>query len=334
MEPDFTFVECEEAEASAQKDLKIIKVETIEYDEGNSRDQSKFPFNICGSVTNSMFLGNSAQATDDEDQSPRKKRKSDVVGDSNNSGNQTPSIDYESGSEDEDETQSTTQCKKEQEAAQIREFFNTKCEICKDVEFETLIRARKHYRKVHNKSGYITCCGKRFDRRHKVMDHIKYHLNPEAFRCDLCDRRFKNNPTLKLHIASHERNETDRQARSYQCELCQENFPKPSALAKHKQLKHGLDIEKKFSCEKCNKKYVDNNVVQNAFENLSLLIDFSYPSKYALATHIRGVHESAFARVCDICARVCRSIQAFRNHMQEHAGIVPQKVQCNVCGAW
>lgn len=68
--------------------------------------------------------------------------------------------------------------------------------------------------------------------------------------------------------------------------------------------------------------------------NSACRIDFSFVSKAVLASHIRGVHEFAFAHVCDICARVFKSKHVFQNHMQEHSTTTRPKMQCNVCGAW
>lgn len=67
------------------------------------------------------------------------------------------------------------------EDALIREYFNMTCEIC-SYEFESFLDARHHYRRVHDKAGYLPCCNKRLFNRSSVLDHIKVHLDPDTFR--------------------------------------------------------------------------------------------------------------------------------------------------------
>ena len=55
------------------------------------------------------------------------------------------------------------------------------CEIC-DTIFESFLSAKKHYRTKHSRSGFLVCCGKRFFRRGRLLDHINRHLNPIAFK--------------------------------------------------------------------------------------------------------------------------------------------------------
>lgn len=135
------------------------------------------------------------------------------------------------------------------EDAQIREFFSMVCEICSD-KFETFIKAKNHYRIVHNTVGYLTCCGKKFLRRGRVLDHIHRHLNPDAYRCDPCGRSFADKFALKNHIENHEPFDS----RAFKCNLCSSSFTKASKLAQHERSRHCSDGEKKFQCDKCSKK--------------------------------------------------------------------------------
>lgn len=201
------------------------------------------------------------QSSDDEDQYSNKKRKINGVGDSEVTENRTlpPSIECKSSDDEDDESrqssnlQSTSRCKKDtaKEDAQIREFFSMECEICSD-RFETFVKAKNHYRIVHNKAGYLTCCGKKFRRRGRVLEHIHRHLNPDAFRCVPCGKRFADKFALKNHIENHE----PFNSRAHKCSLCPSSFTKQSKLAQHERLRHCSEEDKKFHCDKCNKKYM------------------------------------------------------------------------------
>lgn len=65
----------------------------------------------------------------------------------------------------------------EQENQQIRDFFSMNCEMC-ELKFRTVNEASLHYKRKHNKAGYLTCCGRKFFRRCMALEHIQQHLNP------------------------------------------------------------------------------------------------------------------------------------------------------------
>ena len=86
----------------------------------------------------------------------------------------------------------------------------------------------------------------------------------KKFKCDFCDRKYKDLLGLKLHIQSvHE-------GQKYKCDLCEKVFAQPGSLDNHKKSFHrNLEILKndddtidendennKFiECEECDKKF-------------------------------------------------------------------------------
>ncbi|KAJ6622260.1 Transcription factor grauzone [Pseudolycoriella hygida] len=186
--------------------------------------------------------------------------------------------------------------------SQLRIYFNMKCDICGDP-FETYRSAQKHYRNAHKVEGYLICCGKKFHRRDRVMNHIKYHLNPSKFSCDQCGRKFFRKSTLATHIENHE----PMSSRAFKCDLCPKSFPRETALIIHKNFVH-LPVK----CVEC---------------------DMTYPSKSKLLTHIKNVHTPKIAatRVCDICGQDFANKYSLLVHMQgKHSAIESRKFQCNI----
>jgi len=58
-------------------------------------------------------------------------------------------------------------------------------------------------------------------------------------------------------------------------------------------------------------------------------------SQAILTGHVRRVHFGSETTVCDICARIFKTRISFeRHHAEIHLGIKPQKIQCQICGAW
>ena len=65
-----------------------------------------------------------------------------------------------------------------------------KCELCPNQQLETFEFAIEHYKNVHNIKGFIECCRRKYQSRRKLMDHISKHLDPDVFKCNICDKRF------------------------------------------------------------------------------------------------------------------------------------------------
>lgn len=142
----------------------------------------------------------------------------------------------------------TNRSEKEDQDAEIRKFFNMKCEICiETVKFETYANARKHYRRVHKMKGYLKCCGRKFFRPSLIRDHIQYHNNPDEYRCGQCDRRFKTKEALKMHIECHV-------LRAVKCQLCSSSFQNERRLKSHVHQTHTSKTGEKFPCDQCSKK--------------------------------------------------------------------------------
>lgn len=139
---------------------------------------------------------------------------------------------------------------------QIREFFDMKCDICSDVEFESLLMVRQHYRTIHSRKGYLKCCGKKLVQRHEILKHIRYHIDPDSYRCDRCNKTFKDNKTLANHCDTH----VPLDLREFKCNLCPKSFVKRHKLRGHIRLYHTFPrktgketSEQTFACDKCGK---------------------------------------------------------------------------------
>lgn len=89
-----------------------------------------------------------------------------------------------------------------QEDADIKSIVPLNCTDC---EFfgDTMEDLINHYRQIHRRFGSIQCCGREFTRRVKLVEHVKLHINPNAFTCHICQKTFTSKYTLNNHIPSH-----------------------------------------------------------------------------------------------------------------------------------
>lgn len=63
----------------------------------------------------------------------------------------------------------------------IKDFFDRSCDYCHS-EPDTWLEVKAHYREKHDgKKGYLKCCGRKFDKRIHIENHISWHLNPKIF---------------------------------------------------------------------------------------------------------------------------------------------------------
>lgn len=131
--------------------------------------------------------------------------------------------------------------------AKIRKFFQITCEICSDdVEFDTFRTAKEHCRKVHKTQFYLMCCGTKYPKRSMLLEHIQYHVDPEAHRCERCNKIFRSIEALKTHVKIHAPSRS-----KLKCGSCSKLYSTAAALNAHVEQKHTTDTSAKFHCDIC-----------------------------------------------------------------------------------
>ncbi|XP_049298070.1 zinc finger protein draculin-like [Anopheles funestus] len=185
------------------------------------------------------------------------------------------------------------------------------CEVCDaermlagepSIEYGNLRELNKHMRKMHDHviATSIKCpmCDKKLRYRAKLLEHRDMHLNPEQFRCVVCQEVHQN-------MAEHMKNK--HQERTYCCEECGKRFPFKARLTAHVKKMH---TTKDVVCDQCQKSF----------------------SKYTIDDHKRAVHESKF--ICEHCPRTFKSRFSLEQHMEEHVEGLRKSMAatCDKCG--
>lgn len=103
----------------------------------------------------------------------------------------------------------------EEENELIRQTINLACTDCGDLSstFEDLML---HYRQVHKRDGLLTCCNRPFNKRRKLVEHAKLHVNPNEFSCEVCKKSFSSKYYLTHHMSIH----VPEDMCEYQCDKC------------------------------------------------------------------------------------------------------------------
>ncbi|XP_013109981.2 myoneurin [Stomoxys calcitrans] len=78
---------------------------------------------------------------------------------------------------------------------------NLECGLCKDT-YSKYSLIHQHFQQRHpNDSSFVVCCERKFNRRQKLQEHIRLHINPKASECNICGKSFTSVYNLKHHLA-------------------------------------------------------------------------------------------------------------------------------------
>lgn len=179
------------------------------------------------------------------------------------------------------------------------------CYLCNGTA-PSMFALRQHFRKEHpNKRCYVLCCQRKLSRRHQLEEHIRVHVDPGAFKCNICGKCCTNRRTLSNHM--YEQHTEQGQERSFECPICHKKFAKKPVWKRHMEIH---EPNKDHICKECGK---------------------GFPTEQRRNVHERMVHN--VERVCDQCGKIFRGIYTLRQHLLEHAGVERRKWPCDQCSA-
>lgn len=135
----------------------------------------------------------------------------------------------------------------------------------------THVALKKHVESIHQIAAFsCQICQKRFTHQSSLRQHLSIHKdNCKSFLCDVCGKGFRTKELCFSHRKIHG-------DRKLTCQICGAKFKQRTGLHQHKSIKHGL---KKFQCLKCGK---------------------CFAKKQNLEFHER-VHSGAAPYPCQIC---------------------------------
>ncbi|XP_062553312.1 transcription factor grauzone-like [Armigeres subalbatus] len=188
----------------------------------------------------------------------------------------------------------------------IRRYYEFRCDLCpkEAPNFKALLA---HFREKHNICGYIKCCNKKLYRRCRLLEHISKHLDPDTFRCGICNKVYSCRTSLDLHNMHMHLSDSDK---PHKCPVCSKSFAKDYQLKTH-MVRH-IAVE----CPECGR---------------------IMSSRLSLREHLIKMHSHVGQKsfVCDICGKEFRSKLSFERHILLHQGIVPDnRIQCHLCPRW
>lgn len=150
-------------------------------------------------------------------------------------------------------------------------------------------------------------CEKQCISRRSLRDHILTHTNERPYRCDVCQKGFNAETTMKNHKAMH----STQQHRTPQavCAECGLAFAAEYQLMKHIHRKHTKPTT--YTCELCAPPH-------------HLFVGYSSFAYHKESVHGREQFE------CDVCQKMFKIKKKMIEHRQVHSGGRPYL--CRYCG--
>lgn len=188
--------------------------------------------------------------------------------------------------------------------AQLKAMNLLQCRICME-DCDSFWSMKEHLETQHEmREGFVICCERRFDRR-SIYDHMKYHLDKEAFKCDTCERMCMSQRELSQHQTTRH---PPSESLTYSCAICGKGFRMASLLKAHMS-KHVPNSDRGFNCPQCGK---------------------ACATQSCLDLHVRTIHTKEMRHFCEMCGKGYCSEAAFRAHLKTHE--VKATEACDICG--
>ncbi|XP_058444477.1 transcription factor grauzone-like [Malaya genurostris] len=224
---------------------------------------------------------------------------------------------------------------RESEDKFIRQHTRYMCEEC-NVEFDQFHLFQRHCLHTHGKEGFITCCGIRHRKRSVLFQHVQHALNPDAFKCEICGKTYKNRFGYNRHKKESHAPEEER---VYKCHRCPKSFIKEGALKRHLDDHDTLD-NGTAKCETCGKCFSNINILKNHIKyrhvkQTEYICDVCSKGFYMRSTFLthRKTHEvpaEELRKQCTICSKWCKNHDYWRVHVRRHKN--EGELSCDVCG--
>lgn len=210
---------------------------------------------------------------------------------------------------------------------------------------------RNYHRRINNSqlnpSLPVMCneCGLRFPNNFDLKQHkLDVHEANKKFKCEVCDRKFRREDNMKIHLRTHKKREDDPEL---QCKICQKYLCSKDSLKLHTKYMHSDEKpcvceicghrtrqmgslqyhmkvrhsdERPYECEweGCNKSFKIYQVWQSHSQNHALAIgNIEKAKSYGRLHH------------CDICFRYFNCRTDMSNHMLIHSN--EKSIKCEIC---
>ncbi|XP_037050556.1 PR domain zinc finger protein 5-like isoform X2 [Bradysia coprophila] len=234
-------------------------------------------------------------------------------------------------------------------------FLKT-CDICSE-QFSNTKHIRRHMREVHVKTriidhhtrkdlttGRVLDCNKcnlQFFKRFNFYAHLYGHLTYDDRVSDMDDRVLRRQLRQFLDDNIFQ-DESSPDKPMFQCKLCRKEPTQGRKSAEYHILQRHIHymrpktLPKEFTCDQCNKKFVNASNLESHKKILHApltstvqctVCNKSFPHKSYLKSHM-FVHSETRRHQCPECGKTFKILHQMRKHSRTHS---EETVQCPIC---
>lgn len=199
-----------------------------------------------------------------------------------------------------------------------RIFYGFKCYICEN-RYEEEFDLQQHLLLQHNMEKVLyKCCDTELTPNNQ-MDHISYHIDPEIYRCPICQLCFIYQAKLRRHFRGR------CGKRSGLCSYCGEELL-AEKLFSH-QRRHEKKDESKPQVHFLKR---PNNQILPKNPYTCDLCGRRFPKYCKIKYHIEMQHLRLMTESCNVCGKTFVNNYSLRGHMKLHE--IRQTEECPICG--
>ncbi|KAK3858028.1 hypothetical protein Pcinc_035753 [Petrolisthes cinctipes] len=209
------------------------------------------------------------------------------------------------------------------------------CEICGAV-FGNMAQLGQHRGQVHPAAyphACLTCPQARYKEKAKLTQHMRRIHHLVTHICPGCDYTAGSQNSLDQHIIQHHPS-----SRYYQCHICNKAYRTHRYLhvVHIKRCHMGLPV--KYTCDKCNKGFVDKSSLENHKLTHSSVRNYTcefcgaaFVTPYALKVHV-NTHTQEKKYMCADCGTAFLRKCNLSAHRKRFHGCSDMRLVCEVCG--
>uniref|UniRef100_A0A1I8Q1K7 C2H2-type domain-containing protein n=1 Tax=Stomoxys calcitrans TaxID=35570 RepID=A0A1I8Q1K7_STOCA len=180
------------------------------------------------------------------------------------------------------------------------------CHVCSG-KFPTFSDVKKHFGQEHpGKEFYIACCGRKIKYRFRVEEHAAFHINPQAFQCQLCGRCFSAKCSLDghHHFQHSLKNKNSVDTFLDKCHFCPKTFTYRTGVYQHMRAYHAEELAKRREAA-INSRFEKQNHFElppNKKKPGKMIFDIckicskTFTYRTGLYTHMKSHHPEEFAK--------------------------------------